>query len=308
MTKIIIYILTILFNSSFINIYYSEQTHKILFIGHAYGKPEVWNNKMDPSVTNYLNNFSTEKYEYIIWGGDFINDCNSEVEINNFLSSLSDEVYNKSIFIWGNHEYICYGSDKLDFIRKDENRRVNINGYDLFFLNTNFNDKSEIDPLITQVNLSKKKVIFSHQVLFSKTNWLLRVNSRDYYDLANLFYDELLKNDGLTIVTGDVGAIRGTPFLTYYKKNGSNLLSSGIGNGKNNFALEIELNSDNLSFNKINLDDNKLIKLKPEYFFATTYNMIYYFFLSKKRTVFFVGIIALILVTWKRNFFIKKIV
>ena len=70
MTKIIIYILTILFNSSFINIYDSEQTHKILFIGHAYGEPEVWNNKMDPSVTNYLNNFSTEKYEYIIWGGD----------------------------------------------------------------------------------------------------------------------------------------------------------------------------------------------------------------------------------------------
>ena len=47
---------------------------------------------------------------------------------------------------------------------------------------------------------------------------MLRSNGRDFYDIANVFYDELPREKELTIISGDVGAIKGTPYLTYFKK------------------------------------------------------------------------------------------
>jgi hypothetical protein len=285
----------------------NQESHKILFIGHAYGQPELYNYNLDPSVIDFFNNYSTENYSYIIWGGDFINDCNSSIEISNFYKKIPKNVIQKSLFIWGDHEFECYNNDNFNFLKIDENRVVTINNYDLFLLNTNFIDNSEYKESLKKINSSNRiKVLFTHNVIFSKSNWLLRSNGRDYYDLANLFYDELSKEEELTIITGDVGAIKGTPYLTYFKKDKTNLLSSGIGNGKNNFALEIELNTNNISFNKLNLDNNISEELKPNYFLATLYNLIFNFFLSKKRAVIFFTLVIFFMFIHKRYKLLSK--
>lgn len=285
----------------------NQESHKILFIGHAYGQPELYNNNLDPSVIDFFNNYSTENYSYIIWGGDFINDCNSSIEISNFYKKIPKNVIQKSLFIWGDHEFECYNNDNFNFLKIDENRVITINNYDLFLLNTNFIDNSEYKESLKKINSSDRiKVLFTHNVIFSKSNWFLRSNGRDYYDLANLFYDELSKEEELTIITGDVGAIKGTPYLTYFKKDKTNLLSSGIGNGKNNFALEIELNTNNISFNKLNLDNNISEELKPNYFLATLYNLIFNFFLSKKRAVIFFTLVIFFIFIHKRYKLLSK--
>ena len=68
----------------------------ILFIGHAYGKPGLDNKAIDPSVIKFINNYSTDKYSYIVWGGDFINECNSAEEVSNF-QFLPESVIQKSL-------------------------------------------------------------------------------------------------------------------------------------------------------------------------------------------------------------------
>ena len=165
-----------------------------------------------------------------------------------------------------------------------------------YFFLIQISKRHEYKDILNRINNSSRtKILFTHNVIFSKSNWLLRSNGRDFYDIANVFYDELPREKELTIISGDVGAIKGTPYLTYFKKNKTNLLSSGIGNGKNNFAIEIVLNPTNLIFYKLNLDNNVTKELKPNYFLATLYNIIFYFFLSRKRTVIFTVLVAIFL-------------
>ena len=284
-----------------------KQSDNILFIGHAYGSPLFDDEKMDLSVINFLKNNSTKKYKFIVWGGDFIDNCNNSNEVKNFYNSIPLEVFEKSIFIWGNHELKCYDNDVLAFVRKDENKVINLHGFDIYFLNTNLDSISNTYPILKQINTSKKKILFTHQVIFSKSNWILRTNSRDFYDQANLFFDKINLDKDLTIVTGDVGAIKGTPSLSYYKKNDANLLSSGLGNGNQNFAIEIELNPQEIKFYKLNLDNNESKLLTPSFYPITIYNFIYYFFLSKKRALIFFLILGFIISFKKINYFTKNI-
>tara|TARA_B100000575_G_scaffold155254_1_gene123895 strand:- start:11218 stop:12165 length:948 start_codon:yes stop_codon:yes gene_type:complete len=303
----ILYYFLLTIYTSFVTTNLDTTAETILFIGHAYGHPGLDNKVIDPSVSNFVNNYSTEKYSYIVWGGDFINDCNSTEEVSNFFQSLPESILQKSLFIWGDHEFECYDNENFEFLKHDENRMLTINNYDLFLLNTNFTDTYDYKDILNRINSSpRSKILFTHNVIFSKSNWLLRSNGRDFYDLANVFYDELQGEKELTIIAGDVGAIKGTPYLTYFKKNKNNLLTSGIGNGKNNFAVEIVLNPTNLIFNKLNLDNNVTKELKPNYFLVTLYNIIFYFFLSKKRTVIFFALVAIFLFILKFNkYYIK---
>jgi len=194
------------------------------------------------------------------------------------------------------------------FLKNDENRLVTIDEYDIFLLNSNFKKPKDYEDILNKISSSDKvKVIFTHNVIFSKSNWILRTNGRDYYDLGNQFYDELPKEKDLTIVAGDVGAIKGTPYLTYYKKNETHLLSSGLGNGNKNFAIEIILDPDEISFFKLNLDNNNVRELKSSYLTTTAYNFIYYFFLSRKRAVIFFLFMILIYLINRRKTLFKKL-
>ena len=94
---------------------------------------------------------------------------------------------------------------------------LTINNYDLFLLNGKFQRHTNIKDILNRINNSSRtKILFTHNVIFSKSNWLLD-QMEEFYDIANVFYDELPR-EKLTIISGDVGAIKGTPYLTYFKK------------------------------------------------------------------------------------------
>ena len=69
----------LLFTSHYINQVNSEV--KILFVGHAYGDPNKRDQKLSPSLMKYLRSIQKTK---IIYGGDFIQDCNDSTEVSNF--------------------------------------------------------------------------------------------------------------------------------------------------------------------------------------------------------------------------------
>ena len=144
--------------ASFITTNFDTTTETILFVGHAYGHPGLDNKVIDPAVSNFINNYSTEKYSYIVWGGDFINDCSNSEEISNFFKSIPEIVLQKSLFIWGDHEFECYGNDNFNFLEADENRVLTINNYDLFLLNTNFNETYEYQNILKRINSSSYKL------------------------------------------------------------------------------------------------------------------------------------------------------
>ena len=289
-------------SSSFNNI------EEFLFIGHAYGSVSVKDYQIDQELLNYLNTIDHESYNYIVWGGDFIEDCNSDIEMENFQTLLPKSILEKSIYLFGNHEFQCYNSDKTNFIKKDENKFIELPSHDIFFLNTNFNNYEEADALSLLINSSKKnKIIFTHQVIFSKTDWLFRINSRENYSIANYFYDRIKKGNKTThFISGDVGAFSKSPFLTYFIDGKNHFLASVIGNPENNYLLAIRIENGDVSYQKINLENFNKTNFNPSsIIFFYTKNLVQYFFLSKKRTFIFV-IIFIILVLLKKNLFQSK--
>ena len=269
----------------------NENDTELLFIGHAYGNPHAGNDeKIEPSLLTFLNNKDLSKYKYIVWGGDFFETCSNESEVENFFKLLPYKAIEKSIFVYGNHEMYCYEKETLRFIKKNENQLITINDYDLFFINSNFKNINQVNQALKLVEKSEKKIIFTHQVIFSPDNWFLRTNSRDFYSVANKFYNELIKiSKNITIISGDIGAFKRMPYLVYFKNSGNNLIASGLGNGVNNYIVSIKIEKNDLSFHKINLDDGTKSSLKPDNInYSTTINAIQFFFFSKKRGFAFV--------------------
>ena len=78
-----IYLIISFFLSTNFNIQNNTESKKILFIGHAYGMPEVYNEMMDPSVSSFFK-IILLVITLILFGRDFINDCTSSIEISNF--------------------------------------------------------------------------------------------------------------------------------------------------------------------------------------------------------------------------------
>tara|TARA_B100001059_G_scaffold212638_1_gene227833 strand:- start:320 stop:1252 length:933 start_codon:yes stop_codon:yes gene_type:complete len=284
----------------------NEINDEILFIGHAYGNPHTYyDEKIDPSLLSFFKKNDVSHYKYIIWGGDFIETCSNEAEVNNFFKTLPNRIIEKSIFLFGNHEFTCYDNDNFNFVKKNENQVIQINGYDLFFINSNFENLNDVNESLDIVQESSKKIIFTHQVIFSRNNWFLRTNSRDFYKLGNIFYDKLIEtNNDFTIITGDVGAFKRMPYLEYFKDSDNNLIASGLGNSSNNYIVSLKFENNNLSFFKINLDNNIKTKLDPSnVLLSTLINSVQFFFFSKKRAVLFI----LLLITPFFYFLYKKI-
>ena len=280
---------------------------EILFIGHAYGNPHnLTDEKIEPSVLNFINNTDTSLYKYIVWGGDFIENCKNETEINNFLEFVPKKILAKSIFLFGNHEFLCYDNTKFNFIKKNENQVIRIKDYDLFLINSNFENINQVDRAIEIVKESSKKIIFTHQVVFSPNNWFLRTNSRDFYSLGNIFYDKLIaRKDKFTLISGDIGAFKRMPYLVYFNDSENNLVASGLGNSSNNYIVSLKIDQNNLSFFKINLDNNLKTELEADnVLLSTLINSVQFFFFSKKRAVLFIILIIfpLFYLVYKKKF------
>ena len=262
---------------------------EILFVGHAYGSPYISDQQIHPPLISFFNRYDFEHVKYIIWGGDFIEDCFDNKELENFIKLVPRNVLDKSYYVLGNHEFRCFKIDKFIFNKIQENEILKFNKFNLILGNTNFKSYSDIDKLEKQIkDKSENLVLFTHQIVFSKSNWLFRSNSRQNYELANDFYDRI-KNIPLTIVSGDVGAFDNMPYQSFFKKNNQKLLTSGVGNNDNNYILSISVLNNDLKFNSINLKDLKKTPIIPNnYFLFTINNFIHFFFLSKKRSIAFV--------------------
>ena len=251
----------LLFTGHYINQVKSQD--KILFIGHAYGDPNKRDQKLDPSLIKYLSGIEKTK---IIYGGDFIQECNDSTEVSNFKKINSK---NDLILIPGNHDLNCENfNHKL-------NRKEVFNENIFFYLNTNFSSKEKIKEAIDFISNSlndnsfKNILIFSHQFISSKSDWDLKTNSRDFYSFANIFYDQLEqmllnKSQKVFIYSGDIGAFSFSPYAYFDTKNNLEFISAGLGNGYNNKIVEITLKGNSVENRFIDLD-TKQVESKENY-------------------------------------------
>jgi len=244
----------LLFTTLFISYTFSQE--KIYFFGHAYGNPTLIDHKMDPSILSFLE----EDYTKVVYGGDFIYDINDQIEIENFIE------FNKKrnfVLIPGNHDV------KRKLFNHQDNRFELVGNNILIYLNTNFNNINEVQnsvDFLTETigkNIFKNVLIFSHQLFYSKSNLDLRTNSRDNYELANLFYDEIFEylidvKKKIFIYSGDIGAFRYTPYCYYNQFENISFYSSGLGNGLNNYCIQISIDkNDNISNYFVDLNTKK---------------------------------------------------
>ena len=251
----------LLFIILFIN--FSSSQERIYFIGHAYGSPFVKDKKMEPSVLSFLK----DDYTKVIYGGDFIYDPDDELEIENFLEFNKKRNY---VLIPGNHDV-----KRKSF--KHQKNRFEVLGNNLFiYLNTNFNDLIEVQNTADFVkktivkNNFKNILIFSHQLFYSKSNFDVRTNSRDNYQLANLFFDDIFDilikiNKNVYIYSGDIGAFKYTPYCFFNQIKNISFYSSGLGNSINNYCIEIKIDQKN-NISNLFIDLNTSKSEKPEKF------------------------------------------
>ena len=110
--------------------------------------------------------------------------------------------------------------------------------------------------------------------------------------------------NNFTLIAGDVGARKNLPYLTYFNKDGLNLISSGIGNLINDYVLNIRVSNidDNLKFYKLSLNDFNEKEIKPQNEIYFTINNILKYILFSKTKIFSLLIflsISMILIFWK---------
>ena len=178
----------------------------------------------------------------------------------------------------------------MNFLKSFENTSITYNDNIFFFINSNFTSRKDLDLAISKVSEGvdySRVFIFSHQVFFEKSDFLLRTNSREYYELGYEFYDRINKlnfND-LYIISGDIGTTKYLHHLVYYKKNNISLIASGLGNEINNYAVEISFNQNNqLSFYKINLDNDTKQEIKSKHRYKIYSKNLFLFFVEKSQS------------------------
>lgn len=226
---------------------YCQKKHEIkeiFFIGHAYGSSKKKDKTINAELKTFLNK---NKNIFVIWGGDFIQDCNDNTEVKNF-KNISSHLKNR--YVLGNH-------DNCDFIKKHILRNKNTNSYEIIkdnlfiYLDTNFKDSKNVDNTlkftlnILKNNKNENVFIFSHQAIFSTSKFQLLTNSRSNYSLANNFYNELKKTmlkseKKFHLFSGDIGAFNYMPYAFYEKEKNISKYAVGLGNNKNYKIIKIK--------------------------------------------------------------------
>ena len=95
------------------------------------------------------------------------------------------------------------------------------------------------------------------------------------------------------------------PYLVYFNDSENNLVASGLGNSSNNYIVSLKIDQNNLSFFKINLDNNLKTELEADnVLLSTLINSVQFFFFSKKRAVLFIILIIfpLFYLVYKKRF------
>ncbi|MDA9818767.1 hypothetical protein N9B78_01500 [Flavobacteriaceae bacterium] len=255
-------LLKLLFLVSITSHIYTQQDYEnILFVGHAYGSHSAKDQSLDPIFLEHTYN-NSQNYNEIILGGDFLYNCQNLIEFENFLKFY--KTFSPRLVI-GGHD-VC---DKVyNLLNYSFNNVRQINETLLFYLNTSIESNNEVDYLydliLKNIEIKKPKniIIFTHQLIFSKSDWNIRVNSRGDYNFANTLYDKIYSKFYKSeikfhFVSGDIGAFPYTPYAYYNNSENFNYYASGIGNGSNYKAIVIKI-KDELSFNFLDLENNML--------------------------------------------------
>ena len=134
---------------------------------------------------HFINNQKDKLFDRIVLGGDVVYDCNDNIEIDNLKRQLDSHNIK---FIIGNHD-TC--SKMLELANKEFG---SLNSYEIIkntlvlYLNTSVTSDEEVEELYNFIKTNiensspQNVIIFTHQLIFSKSDFYVRVNSRKYYE------------------------------------------------------------------------------------------------------------------------------
>ena len=258
MLKVLFRLLLITIVTDFSFAQYNQED--FLFVGHAYGSHNDFDQEIDP----VLNKFITENpnlFKKIILGGDFIYDCSDDVEFSNFKNFFNS---NNVRFVIGNHENCDTIYQFADIKFGATNYYEKINDNLILYLNTSIDSFEQANSLYRFIEEAitlespKNILIFTHQLIFSKSNFSIRTNSRKHYEYGNHFYDRIFKNYNKSelrffFFSGDIGAYNFTPYAVYDIDNNFEFYASGLGNDNYSKGILIRL-ANNVEVNFIDLE------------------------------------------------------
>lgn len=246
------------------NYSYGESNKTYLFVGHAYGSHSEMDYKIDPDLEVFLNTNSSN-FNNLILGGDFIYDCNNLFEYQNLLQ-LINEIDSRLVI--GNHD----SCDNIISIVKEKFNALNyyekIDNNILIYLNTTIdeiNPDNQLFRFITSIIDEEKPenvLIFTHQVIFSNSDFYLRSNSRKFYKYGNNLFNKLknkfLKKDiNFYFFAGDIGAYKYTPYAFFDKEDNFQYYAVGLGNKLYDKAISIDL-SNGVNINFVDLKTSEI--------------------------------------------------
>jgi hypothetical protein len=242
----------------------------LLFIGHAYGSHGEADQQLDPALNKFINN-NPSVFQKIILGGDFIYDCSDDIEIQNFNKFFQS---NNVRFVLGNHENCDNITQLADKNFGGINYYEKINENLILYLNTSINSFEQSNDLyafldkVIKLESPKNILIFTHQLIFSKSDFSIRTNSRKYYEYGNHFYDKIFQKynnsqSRFFFFSGDIGAYNFMPYAFYDTENNFEFYASGLGNSNYKKGILINVAQDiNVGF--IDLETG-LVELPRKY-------------------------------------------
>jgi len=215
----------------------------LLFVGHAYGSHKDFDQEIDPILNKFISE-NSNLFEKVILGGDFIYDCSDDVEVSNFKIFFKS---NNVRFIIGNHDTCDTISQFADINFGGTNYYEKINDNLILYLNTSIDSFEQSNNLYSffeeaiRLESPKNIIVFTHQLIFAKSNFSIRTNSRKYYEYGNHFYDRIFQKYNKSelqffFFSGDIGAYNYTPYAFYDIDNNFEFYASGLGN--DNYSKE----------------------------------------------------------------------
>ena len=295
------------------NLNSQTESKKLLFVGHAYGSHQLQDDKLDPLFLKFHNE-NKEEYTQVVLGGDFIYDCTNKQELDNLNAFYKR---NDVRLVIGNHDNCEEIYELLDFNKKSENYYELVDKNLIFYLNTSKGDSEKIENIIKYIDTVIEResprniIIFTHQLIFSSSDWYVRTNSRKYYNYGNKIYKEIYEkyfNDEkqFYFISGDIGAFKFTPYAFYDEDENFSFLASGIGNGLNTLGLLIDINNDIklkfIDFKTSTLYDlNRFSKIKVQVY---QFPKLILYYLKQSYLLIF-SIIAMLILYLFRNTFRK---
>jgi hypothetical protein len=262
----------------------SDSTYSFLVAGHAYGAHAGTNIGLHPPFLNKLTENADSSIIAIFLTGDIVNQSTSaswnQVELE--LSKLGL----KSYYVMGNHDNNTLGhavfkkkhsGDYYSFVYKNE----------LFIiLNSTESDRSIsktqlqfLDNLFSNTDAHwERAFIFFHEIIWNSNikYKLVKSNSRSRYDqLVNIsnFWNEVYPRltsqpeKKFYLFAGDVGGNTDAIAASYDHWENVTLLSSGMGEVKDENFLKVNVLPDTVTFQLIPLNNG--IEMKP----VTWYNI-----------------------------------